>query len=153
VMFDKDTPVSYDYERGEPVACKKGHQSWGSRRLYWGQMCAQVCPTGIDIRDGLQVVCIQCAACTMLQWHHGIKLAILVVFYSLYDWKVVIEKAAELSFRPRLFAYLALLLVLCGGLVFALTDRVPLKSIFNVWPQSAFIDWCSWLKNSYIIKN
>jgi polyferredoxin len=27
VMFDKDTPVSYDYERGEPVACKKGHQS------------------------------------------------------------------------------------------------------------------------------
>jgi len=64
-MFDKDTLViSYDRERGEP----RGARSRSAERADLGDcvncgICVQVCPTGIDIRDGLQYQCIGCAAC------------------------------------------------------------------------------------------
>jgi cytochrome c oxidase accessory protein FixG len=66
-MFDRDTLViSYDEARGEP----RGHRKRGVVPATIGlgdciecMACVQVCPTGIDIRDGLQVGCIACAAC------------------------------------------------------------------------------------------
>ena len=60
VMFDKDTLiVSYDYERGEPRgARKKDTTPAGYGDCVDCTMCVQVCPTGIDIRNGLQVECI-----------------------------------------------------------------------------------------------
>ena len=66
-MFDHDTLViSYDAERGEPRGARKKTASKEDTQL--GDcinctMCVQVCPTGIDIRDGLQYQCIGCAAC------------------------------------------------------------------------------------------
>lgn len=66
-MFDHDTLViSYDTERGEPRGARKKNVSREETPL--GDcinctMCVQVCPTGIDIRDGLQYQCIGCAAC------------------------------------------------------------------------------------------
>jgi len=66
-MFDHDTLViSYDVERGEPRGARKKNASKEETQL--GDcinctMCVQVCPTGIDIRDGLQYQCIGCAAC------------------------------------------------------------------------------------------
>lgn len=66
-MFDKDTLiVSYDAARGEPRgARKKGidHEAEGLGACIDCQYCVQVCPTGIDIRDGLQYECINCALC------------------------------------------------------------------------------------------
>ncbi len=65
VMFDPDTLViTYDAERGEPRGAKRKKAS--SEKL--GDcvdcgICVQVCPTGIDIRKGLQYECIGCAAC------------------------------------------------------------------------------------------
>ncbi len=67
VMFDKDTLiVSYDEARGE----KRGQRKKGSDYKAQGlgdcidcKACVHVCPTGIDIRDGLQIACISCAAC------------------------------------------------------------------------------------------
>ncbi|WP_437880531.1 cytochrome c oxidase accessory protein CcoG [Pseudomonas sp. LRF_L74] len=67
VMFDKDTLiVSYDPRRGESRGPRKKTQDYKADGL--GDcidctMCVQVCPTGIDIRDGLQIECIGCAAC------------------------------------------------------------------------------------------
>ena len=64
-MFDKDTLiVSYDAARGEP----RGSRKRGASEHTLGdcidcQLCVQVCPTGIDIRDGLQYECIGCAHC------------------------------------------------------------------------------------------
>lgn len=64
-MFDKDTLiVSYDAARGEP----RGSRKRGTGAAALGdcidcQLCVQVCPTGIDIRDGLQYQCIGCAHC------------------------------------------------------------------------------------------
>jgi len=64
-MFNENTMiVGYDQQRGEP----RGHRSKQSEKPNLGdciecQMCVQVCPTGIDIRDGLQYECIGCALC------------------------------------------------------------------------------------------
>ena len=66
-MFDKDTLiVTYDVERGEPrgARSKKADLSMLSLGDCIGcNLCVQVCPTGIDIRDGLQYECIGCGAC------------------------------------------------------------------------------------------
>jgi cytochrome c oxidase accessory protein FixG len=67
VMFDKDTlVVSYDEARGEKRGSRK--RTADPKTLGLGDcidcdLCVQVCPTGIDIRDGLQYQCITCALC------------------------------------------------------------------------------------------
>jgi cytochrome c oxidase accessory protein FixG len=66
VMFDKNTlVVTYDTDRGEPRGSRK---RFSSKEPHQGdcidcELCVQVCPTGIDIRDGLQYECIGCALC------------------------------------------------------------------------------------------
>jgi cytochrome c oxidase accessory protein FixG len=64
-MFDRDTLiVSYDVARGEPRGVEKhGAKAEGKGDCIDCGMCVQVCPTGIDIRKGLQYECIGCAAC------------------------------------------------------------------------------------------
>lgn len=66
-MFDKDTLiVTYDAARGEPRgprSKKADPKALGLGDCVNCTLCVQVCPTGIDIRDGLQYECISCAAC------------------------------------------------------------------------------------------
>jgi cytochrome c oxidase accessory protein FixG len=67
VMFDKDTLIiGYDAQRGEGRGSRRKDENYQAKGL--GDcidcyMCVQVCPTGIDIRNGLQMDCIGCAAC------------------------------------------------------------------------------------------
>jgi cytochrome c oxidase accessory protein FixG len=67
VMFDQDTLiVSYDPRRGEARGPRKkdaDYKAQGLGECIDCKMCVHVCPTGIDIRDGLQIECIGCAAC------------------------------------------------------------------------------------------
>jgi cytochrome c oxidase accessory protein FixG len=67
VMFDKDTLiVSYDSNRGENRGPRKkgaDYKAEGLGDCIDCKMCVHVCPTGIDIRNGLQIACIGCAAC------------------------------------------------------------------------------------------
>jgi cytochrome c oxidase accessory protein FixG len=66
-MFDRDTLIiSYDEKRGEPRGSrsrKADAKSLGQGDCIDCTLCVQVCPTGIDIRKGLQYECIGCAAC------------------------------------------------------------------------------------------
>ena len=66
-MFDRDTLIiTYDEERGEPRGARKrgsDPRSQGKGDCIDCTWCVQVCPTGIDIRKGLQIECIACAAC------------------------------------------------------------------------------------------
>ena len=63
VMFDNDTQtVSYDVHRGEPRASRRKGVANSGDCVDCG-LCVQVCPVGIDIRDGLQAACIDCGAC------------------------------------------------------------------------------------------
>ncbi|WP_420473253.1 cytochrome c oxidase accessory protein CcoG [Noviherbaspirillum sp. ST9] len=67
VMFDRDTLlITYDESRGEPRGARRTWRAGAGPKL--GDcidctLCVQVCPAGIDIRDGLQFECIDCAAC------------------------------------------------------------------------------------------
>ena len=63
VMFDENTrTVSYDRQRGEPRSAIRAENTHAGDCVNC-TLCVQVCPTGIDIRDGLQAACIDCAAC------------------------------------------------------------------------------------------
>ncbi len=64
VLFDKDTmQVSYDYVRGEPRGKIVKGQEQDLGDCIDCKLCVQVCPTGIDIRDGVQMECVGCTAC------------------------------------------------------------------------------------------
>lgn len=66
-MFDRETLIiGYDQARGEPRGSRKrgaDHRAEGLGDCIDCRMCVQVCPTGIDIRNGLQYQCIGCGAC------------------------------------------------------------------------------------------
>jgi cytochrome c oxidase accessory protein FixG len=64
-MFDKDTLIiSYDEQRGEPRGKHKQGDSWeGKGHCIDCMKCVNVCPMGIDIRNGLQMECIACGLC------------------------------------------------------------------------------------------
>lgn len=130
VMFDKQTyTVAYDVSRGEPRAHLRGQTANSGDCVDCG-MCVQVCPTGIDIRHGLQAACIDCGACIdacdfvmqKLKRPTG-----LIGFYSeqgLQQGQTQTRTNALL--RPRLLGYLAVTLVTLVGVVFTLQNRTLL---------------------------
>ena len=155
VMFDKDTlVVSYDYERGEPRGTrKKDTHPEDLGDCIECQMCVQVCPTGIDIRDGLQVACIQCAACVDACNEIMDKVGYKRGLIRYTTERQLAEKESTRVVSKRLFAYLALLTVLCGGLVYALTDRVPLEiDIRRDRNQLSSLNAQGMIENSYVVK-
>ncbi len=130
-MFDKDTLiVSYDQRRGEPRGPAAPSKNKGD--CIDCTLCVQVCPTGIDIRKGLQYECIGCAACVdacnsvMDKFHlpRG-----LIRFTSergvQNNWNA--RQIAARVLRPRVLIYGVLLLALAGGFGAALATRTPLK--------------------------
>lgn len=128
VMFDRDTLIiSYDVERGEPRGSRRREVDPGELGLgscIDCRKCVNVCPTGIDIRDGLQYQCIGCAACidactdVMATMGYGESL----VRYSSENRD---EGKRAHWLRPRLVGYTGLILVLIGAFTYAVTHRVP----------------------------
>ena len=128
-MFDKDTLIiSYDERRGEPRGGRKrtvDPKEAGLGDCIDCHLCVQVCPTGIDIRDGLQYECIACAACIdacdsimdKMNYPRGLVR---------YTTEHSMESQEARVLRPRVFVYAALLLVLVTGLVTSLATRTPL---------------------------
>ncbi len=136
VMFDRDTLiVSYDTERGEPRGGRKKGVDPKSASLgacVDCSLCVQVCPTGIDIRNGLQYECIGCSACIdvcdtvmdKMNYPRGL------VRYSTENALEQHWGLAEIRkhlVRPRILLYFAVLVTLVAGLVAALVLRNPLK--------------------------
>lgn len=155
VMFDKDTLiVSYDYYRGEKRgARKKGTHPEGLGDCVDCTMCVQVCPTGIDIRDGLQVECIQCAACVDACNEIMDKVGYPRGLIRYTTERQLEEKVKTKIISPRIFAYIFLLTVLIGGVVYALLGRVPLEiDIRRDRNQLSALNTQGMIENSYIIK-
>jgi cytochrome c oxidase accessory protein FixG len=127
-MFDKDTLIiSYDEQRGEPRGSRKrsvDHKEAGLGDCIDCTLCVQVCPTGIDIREGLQYECIACAACIdacdsvmdKMGYPRGLVR---------YTTEHALAGNRTRVLRPRVFVYAALLLVLTGGLVTSMITRTP----------------------------
>lgn len=131
VMFDKDTlTIAYDAARGEHRGPRKREVNpveAGLGDCIDCQVCVQVCPTGIDIRDGLQMECIGCAACIdacdsimdKMNYPRGL---------IRYSSERELQGGKTHWLRPRFIGYMAVLLVMVGALVLALVER-PMVSL------------------------
>jgi cytochrome c oxidase accessory protein FixG len=129
-MFDRDTLViAYDEERGEPRGARKKKidpKEAGLGDCVDCTLCVQVCPTGIDIRDGLQYQCIGCAACidvcdeVMLKMGYPKGLVRYTTEHAMQGRKTHIV-------RPRTIMYTVLLLALTAGLLYGVSQRTPLN--------------------------
>lgn len=133
-MFDKDTLIiSYDKERGEPRApISKSKQQTGNGSCIDCSLCVQVCPTGIDIRNGLQYECIGCASCVdacnsvMDKIGQPRGLVRYTTEHGLVN-KYTPAQIRERTFRPRVRIYTAILgLIVCAAAA-SLYLRTPLK--------------------------
>ncbi|MCD5993041.1 cytochrome c oxidase accessory protein CcoG [Pseudomonas sp. CDFA 602] len=126
VMFDKNTlTVTYDPRRGEPRGARKRDADFRSQQL--GDcidctLCVQVCPTGIDIRDGLQVECIGCAACIDVCNTVMDKMAYPRGLIS-YTTEQALAGQTSSILRPRLIGYALVLVLMIGLLTSAFLNR------------------------------
>nr|WP_218580659.1 cytochrome c oxidase accessory protein CcoG [Pseudomonas sp. Q1] len=131
VMFDKDTlTISYDSARGEHRGPRKREvkpSDVGLGDCIDCQLCVQVCPTGIDIRDGLQMECIGCAACIDACDSIMDKMGYARGLVS-YTSEHQLQGGKTHLLRPRLIGYSAVLLVMIAALVVALVGR-PMVSL------------------------
>ncbi len=131
VMFDKDTlTISYDAARGESRGPRKREAKpadVGLGDCIDCQLCVQVCPTGIDIRDGLQMECIGCAACVDACDSIMDKMGYARGLVS-YTSEHQLQGGKTHLLRPRLIGYSAVLLVMIAALVVALVGR-PMVSL------------------------
>jgi cytochrome c oxidase accessory protein FixG len=136
VMFDPDTlTITYDTERGEPRgARKKGvdPQSIGKGDCVDCDICVQVCPTGIDIRNGLQYECIGCAACIdacdqvmeKMDYPKGlIRYSTEHAIEARWGWKEIIGHIV----RPRVIIYSTILCAIIVAFVWGIATKPSLR--------------------------
>lgn len=125
-MFDRDTLlVTYDTRRGEirgPRRREQDHRAAGLGDCIDCTLCVQVCPTGIDIRDGLQLDCISCGACIDacddVMQRMGYAPGLIR-----YSSERAMEGGRTRWWRPRMLGYAAMLLLMIGSFVWALDAR------------------------------
>jgi cytochrome c oxidase accessory protein FixG len=123
VMLDKDSmQIAYDYKRGEPRGKFKKHVDRTDGDCIHCLKCVEVCPTGIDIRDGLQMECIGCTACidacdnmmTSINFKTG-----LIRYASENE----ISAGQKFHFNARMKAYTILLSILFTLMVILVVTR------------------------------
>ena len=135
-MFDPDTLIiTYDPERGDPRGARKKGEDYkaaGKGDCIDCGVCVQVCPTGIDIRNGLQYECIGCAACIdacdgvmdKMEYPRGL---------IRYSTENVMNKKVERTgiighvIRPRILIYTGILTIITVTAGWFLFHRIPLK--------------------------
>lgn len=135
-MFDDDTlVVTYDEDRGEPRghgSRKKNTETKGLGSCVDCSLCVQVCPTGIDIRDGLQYECIGCGVCadvcdTVMDKVGQSRGLIKYATQSAIDNHWTQKQMFKRVLRPRVLIYSAVLCLLVVGLLASLWVRASFK--------------------------
>lgn len=124
LMDEKSFSIVYDEKRGEP---RKGLSPESKDRgdCVSCNRCVQVCPTGIDIRNGLQMECIGCTACAdacdeiMAKVHKPA---------GLISYRQSVPGSSKDFFRPRILVYMALIIVCIAGLGF----NIALRKAFSI---------------------
>ncbi len=130
VMFDKDTLiVSYDPARGEQRGSRKrdaDYKALGLGECIDCELCVQVCPTGIDIRNGLQYQCIGCALCIdacnsvmdKMDYPRG-----LISYTSEHQ----LAGGTTHWLRPRMVGYAVVVCLMLSAFFYTLLSRVPVE--------------------------
>ncbi len=143
LLDDNSIVVAYDYKRGDPKQRYSKNQPYEARKAAAAgdcidcHLCVEVCPTGIDIRNGTQMECVNCTACmdacdsvmTRLQFPKG-----LVRYAS----NSGIATGQKLKVTPRLVAYSLVLCVLTGLLTFLLLTRTEVETNLLRAPGTLF---------------
>ena len=136
VMVDKDTfLVTYDKVRGDPRGSRSksvDHTALGLGDCVDCSICVQVCPTGIDIRDGLQYMCIGCGACIdacnqVMEKVNYPKGLIRYTTENAVEFKESNQSAIRHILRPRVLIYTAFIVILTSAFMFSLVTRNPLR--------------------------
>ena len=134
VLLDKNSiVVAYDHVRGEPRGRMKKSKEVEPDAVPLGDciacnLCVKVCPTGIDIRNGTQLECVNCTACIdacdevmdKVERPRGL---------IRYDSLAGIEEKRQRIFTPRVIAYSAVLTVLLALNVVFLTGRTSVDNL------------------------
>ncbi len=125
-MFDQDTLlIAYDKDRGEPRGKGKQRRQAQAGDCVDCSLCVQACPTGIDIRDGLQYQCIACAACIdacdQVMQHLDLPKGLIR-----YSTERVEQGGKQRILRLRVILYGVLLSLLIMGFALSITVRMPL---------------------------
>ncbi len=135
-MFDKDTLIiGYDPARGDPRGSRNkkiDHKARGLGDCVDCGLCVQVCPTGIDIRNGLQSDCIGCAACIdvcdgvmdKMNYPRGL---IRYDTQNGMDQQLSRRQIWGRVLRPRVLIYSAILLLITIAFVWTLAARSPFR--------------------------
>ena len=130
VMFDQDTLiVSYDPGRGEPRGSRKrdaDHKAQGLGDCIDCNLCVQVCPTGIDIRNGLQYECIGCALC-IDAWNSVMDKMSYPRGLISYTSEHQLQGGKTHWLRPRMIGYVLVLTVMVSLFSYRVISRVPLE--------------------------
>jgi cytochrome c oxidase accessory protein FixG len=157
VMFDRDTLViSYDRARGEPRGPRRrtdGPRAKGLGDCIDCTLCVQVCPTGIDIRNGLQYECISCGACIDVCDSVMAKMGYPKGLIRYTTQNELDHGRRRRILRPRVLVYGAALALITGALLAAVLTRVPLEldvlrdrnALYRQTPQG-------WIENVYTLK-
>ncbi|WP_417657452.1 cytochrome c oxidase accessory protein CcoG [Pseudidiomarina aestuarii] len=155
-MFDRDTvTVSYDANRGEPRggrARKIDPKAAGLGDCIDCNLCVQVCPTGIDIRNGLQYECINCGACVdacngvmdKMNYARG-----LIRFTTERN----LQGGRTRKLRPKAIGYFTVMIAMTALLVWDIATRVPLElDTLRDRNQLYSINMDGWVENVYTLK-
>jgi cytochrome c oxidase accessory protein FixG len=143
VLDENTIVVAYDHKRGEARATLDRRQTPAQRRQAGRgdcvdcRLCVAVCPTGIDIRDGLQMECVNCTAC--IDACDGVMARIgrprgLIRYASLNS----IERGEPFRVTPRMCAYAVVLSVLAGLFLFLVLTRSNVEATLLRAPGALF---------------
>ena len=133
LLDNKSIIVAYDHKRGESEnGRKKFRKNEDREALGHGDcidcfQCVNVCPTGIDIRNGTQLECVNCTAC-IDECDHIMEKVNLPKGLIRYASEDNIERKEKFKFTPRLKGYSAILVILTGVLIGMLFLRNDLEA-------------------------
>jgi cytochrome c oxidase accessory protein FixG len=157
LLDNKSINVAYDFVRGEKEAGRakfnkqEDRVASGKGDCIDCKQCVNVCPTGIDIRNGTQLECVNCTACidecdTIME---GVGLPKGLIRYASED---EIEKKAKFKFTARMKGYSAVLFILVGILVGLLFLRTEVEAVILRLPGQLFQHKGDNISNIYTFK-
>ncbi|MFT5090288.1 MAG: cytochrome c oxidase accessory protein FixG [Candidatus Latescibacterota bacterium] len=158
VMVNEDTiAVTYDHVRGEPRGkirhAAEGEEEQGEQGdcIDCGQ-CVHVCPTGIDIRNGIQLECVNCTACIDECDHIMDRVGRergLIRYTSLS----AVEKGARRLLTPRVVGYVGVLTVLLCAATYFFSNRAEIQAVILREPGKLYTELADGrLANFYSMK-
>lgn len=147
LIDDNSIVVGYDERRGEP----RGKPGTTSGDCVDCRRCVQVCPTGIDIRQGLQLECISCAACVDACDEVMVRLGRYPGLIRHDSLNALAGKTTRFL-RPRLFLYLFLMLLGAGAFVFSAQQVKPvIVSVLRMQGAPYFRE-ASTVRNNFLLR-